>query len=180
MTYRLANGVLVAGHNDGEDWSLPLDQVTGLSLIDSTYRRTRMRRLDLRTAANQHRIGITINMSATPDDPDLGRHLALMRAIAANLAETRPTLPVTLGETGRTKVALFVIGVLSVLFAIGMALASIITGLSGDRLAGASVPVILLFVFGIAIAGNNLPWTGEPALPVSLLPAILDHLGQRN
>ncbi|MCB1366412.1 MAG: hypothetical protein KDK00_01485 [Rhodobacteraceae bacterium] len=178
--WRLEDGVLSLSSDGGEDWSLPLDHVTGLALIDTTIRRTRMRRLDLKVGSVTRRIGINIDMDAPPDDPDLGAHLALMQAIAAHLAAGRPALPVTLGETGRTRLALFVIGVLSVLFAIGITAASMITGLSGDRLAGASVPVILLFVFGIAIGGNNLPWKGEPALPVSLLPAILEHMARRD
>ncbi|KUF11204.1 hypothetical protein [Pseudoponticoccus marisrubri] len=155
-----------------EGWR-DLSTLQGARLVQSTVRGILLRRLDLSFPEGRTRIAINVPRSAGPEQPDRRAHLALCRAIAAQLAKHQPQLPVHLGEGGRVRWVMFGMGAVSVLIALAIFFGALASGVSTDRLIGAAIPVGLLVLFGGAVMATTVPWAARPACTATELPARL-------
>lgn len=135
-----------------------------------------MRRLDIDLPSKTTRIALNTSAGTTPSDPDRAAHFALIRSVAATLAEQKPDLPVAIGEGSAARKAMFVVGLLAIIFGLGIPIAALMTGVSADRMVEASVPILALGGFGVWIAWANAPWRARPTLPAVALPAMIDAL----
>ncbi|MEC3862260.1 hypothetical protein VK792_13280 [Mesobacterium sp. TK19101] len=171
VTYRLEPGLLHGPHG-----TLELSNVTRAALVDHVIRGQRMRRLDLYTGKRVVHIGLNRDASLPVTDSDRAAHHALCRALATHLAENTPDLPVAIGETGGARWAMFAIGASSLLFSLGILIAAAVSGISGDRMAAAALPMLMLAGLGVLLIQGNAPWKKQPTLPATLLPAMIDAL----
>lgn len=162
---------LVCADSEGRKlWSLAWREITRLAFVEHSYRGTKMSRLDIGTAQHRARHSFGCNSAATDpmSDPDYVGFLAAVTDVVERLAETRPDLPVTIGEYGRSRLAIFVIGVISALASVILPVAAVVGG-RGDRLLGeALVPILALLVFGLVLAWTHAPWRKGLAVPVSI------------
>jgi hypothetical protein len=158
------------------DGRLELSQVRQARLVDKVIYGSRMRRLDLKTASGTTRIALSISRFAGHQESNLTAHLGLMRAVARRLAVIRPDLSVEIGESGGARLIMFGIGLVTLLSAVGMIVAMLMTGLSTDRMAAAAVPMLMLLALGALLVKANHPWRTLPSVPVATLDAVLDGL----
>lgn len=152
---------------------IDLRDVTRAVWVERVIRRNRFTRLDLHDNEGRISIAITTQTGQDRDDPDRAAHRGLCRAVAGVLAELEPDLPVVVGEYGRAALAMFVIGALTLLAGIALPLLALATGVSGGKLAGAAVPIMMLLAMGGVFAWTNRPWKPEATIPAAALPALL-------
>lgn len=107
------------------------------------------------------------------DDPEAVVHLDLLAAILSRLD---PELPVAVAEYGRARMAIFGVGVLSIIAAIAMFALAIGTGISGDRLMAAAMPFGLLLLLGVSFAWSSAPWRPIPTLSAKALARSLTRI----
>ncbi|MDA7425381.1 hypothetical protein [Thalassococcus lentus] len=160
----------------GPDGQTDLRAATGLRLAERRFRGQLLRRLDIELPDTTTRIALNISADTAPSDPDRAEHFALIHAVASTPAEHQPGLSVSIGEGDGARMAMFAIGVLAIVFGLGIPIAALMTGVSPDRMIEASVPILALSGFGIWVALTNAPWRARPSLPASALPALLDSL----
>ena len=109
----------------------------------------------------------TATIGISEGDPDFDAFWACVNAIADALALRNPSLPVIVGEAGKTPRIFLAIGVFAVFGGIGLLLASLL-GIGGARgLSATLVPILALIGFGIAISISYSPWRKRTTLPVS-------------
>ena len=158
---------------DGPGGHIDLSNVEKAAFVDQAMKGHRFTRLDLMESDRTLSISITSPASGVPD-PDREEFFAVLLAVAQVLADRQPGLPVAIGEYGRTALIMFSIGVLSLLFGLGIGFAALASGLSGERLGAAAVPVLLLVAFGGTLGWARRPW--KPALQISAasLPLIFE------
>lgn len=161
-----------------EKWRLATADIDRLAFIENRIRGVQMSRLDLLTKDRAARRSLICNSTATDPESDLD-YLAFRDAVAAvldRLAATRPDIPVTIGEYGRARLSMFLVGAVAALFALGMAIAAVASG-RGDRLAGEGlVPVAALLLFGLYFAWAYAPWRRGLRVPVKLFAKIFSVL----
>ncbi|MDF0599978.1 hypothetical protein P1J78_04470 [Psychromarinibacter sp. C21-152] len=170
--YVLSGGQLTA--EDG--WSLPLAEVTDSAFVTHRARGNRMVRLDLRTGTETRRLALTVPEAGWPDGPEA----ATFRRLVLAVLRARPDLPVVTGEYGWGRLAFFGIGAVSLLGGptlFGLALA---TGLSGDRLAGAAMPALLLTLIGALVGWSYRPWQRLPRVSAGALADALEQTTDTN
>ncbi|MAS07833.1 MAG: hypothetical protein CL534_24540 [Ahrensia sp.] len=162
---------LVCTDSEGsEKWRLAPADIERLAFVEHRIRGARMSRLDFLTKdrAATRSLGCNSTAADPGSDPD---YLAFRDTVAAfldRLATARPNLPVTIGEYGRARLWIFLIGVVAALFALGISFGALAGG-RGDALAGeALVPVAALLLFGLYFAWSNAPWRPRPRVPVTL------------
>lgn len=161
---------------EGPDGSFDLSRIERATFVETPIRGMRMRRLDLGGTEGVCRIAINSTRGLPPEDPDRAAHQDLCRAVAARLADRAPDLPVTIGERGAIRAIWFGLGVVSLLAGLGLGVGALASGLSGDRLIGAAVPLVLLTLLGGLLMSGCNPWRKPPQIPVEALPALLDTL----
>lgn len=171
VTYRLEPEVLHGPHG-----ALALSDVSGATLVDHVFRGQRMRRLDLYTGRRVMRVGLTCDAALPVTDTCRAAHHALCHALAQHMAETKPDVPVTIGETGGARWIMFGIGVAALLLGLGILIGAVVSGISGDHMAAAALPMLMLAGLGIVLIQGNAPWKKQPTLPAGLLPAMIDAL----
>jgi hypothetical protein len=178
-TFRVTGAGLVCETADGaEQWRLDWAEVARAVFVDQTVRGVRLRRLDLVSGRGVRRsIGYNGPSGPGGPDPDARTHMALLAAIAHRLAQRRPDATIALGEYGVTRLVLFGIGVGAVLAAVGLAAAALASGLSGDRLAAATVPVALLGLIGLVTAHASAPWRPLPRVPAAGFAELAAQMG---
>lgn len=158
-----------------QKWCVAWTEIAGIAFVEHTMRGMRLSRLDLlpRGAAPLRRIACTVPRVDADENPEYAGFRATMAAIAGQLAETAPDLPVTIGEYGRSRLLMFGIGVISTVGAVTIA-ALAAAGGRGDALIGeALVPVVLMFLFGVAVAWGTAPWRRLPRVPVAIFAKAL-------
>ncbi|WP_421701483.1 hypothetical protein [Aliiroseovarius sp.] len=158
------------------DWSLDLTRVTRAAYVQHRVGDSLMRRLDLWQGETRRTIGWNGAAGSWIHDADAYAFLALCGATAGALQEVNPGLRITWGEYGRSRLALFVIGLLAVLAGLGIFAGALASGVSGGRLTGAALPMALLVLLGGGLALVNAPWRRLPTLEPAALPPILDAM----
>lgn len=171
-TYRLDDATLVL--HDGT--RIDLAALTGAGFVNQAISRNRMMRLDLRLGEDRHSIGYNTAEAAWRDDPDARAFLALVRDVLRALAETRPDFEVTLGETGRGRMAMFIAGAVSALFGAALFVAALATGISTDRMVAAAVPMLLLLALGAVIIRAYWPWRAPPTGTAGAVAKVVDQV----
>lgn len=169
-------GLICRDGSGAEQWRLDWGDVAAAVVVEHTVRGTSMRRLDLlgRDGVVLRRLSCTGPPGAPVAGTEAGAYVLAMAAILDRLGERE--IAVTVGEYGRARVAIFAVGVVSVLGGFGIGVAALASGISGDRLAGAAVPILLLVVFGLFLVRANAPWRKRPELPAGLVAVALRDL----
>ena len=158
---------------DGPAGRIDLNDVERAAFVDQAMKGHSFTRLDL--IEGDRTLSISITSPKTDDpDPDRQAFFALTLAVAQILKDRRPGIPVTIGEYGRSALIMFVIGVLSLLVGVGIGAVALASGLSGERLGAAAVPVLLLVAFGGMVAWARRPWKPALELPAASLPILLE------
>lgn len=156
--------------NGREKWSIAWRDITRLAFVQHSLRAMKMSRLDIGTRQRRrlHSLGCNSADMDPLSDPDYVGFLAAVAAVVERLAETRPDLPVTMGEYGRPRLAMFVIGVVATLGSIALPVAAVASG-RGDRILGeALAPIFILLAVGLVFAWSNAPWRKSLKIPTSL------------
>ncbi|WP_029042025.1 hypothetical protein [Cucumibacter marinus] len=176
IRFVLADHALTCYRPGGQvNWTLDLRGVTRAALVDQTVRGVRYRRLDLIAKGQKHHIGINSTADILPGGEAETTHLALLEAVGEDLADINPDLPVTIGEHGGAKIAIFVIGALSLAGSLALFFFGVMR--HGDFNAEAALPTLMLALFGVVLTLGYAPWRSNPSLPVKLLPEVIRALG---
>lgn len=156
--------VCIDGENR-EKWRIAWTDISALAFVDHAARGARMSRLDIMPHDGQPTLSISCNSAALDPmaDPEFIAYRATVSSVCTRLGNIVPDLPVTVGEYGRTRMWMFIIGVVSIVFALGIAIAALAGG-RGEALA----PVAVMLIFGLVIAWANAPWRPKPRVPVAL------------
>ena len=167
QSVELGDTHIICTDSEGEEkWRLATADVDRLAFVEHRIRGVRMSRLDLLTKERTARRSLSCNSAAT--DPDYLAFRDTIAAVLERLAATRSDIPVTIGEYGRARLSMFLVGAVAALFALGMAIAAVANG-RGDRLVGESlVPVAALLLFGLYFAWAYAPWRPRARVPVKL------------
>lgn len=163
-----------------EKWRLAAADIDRLAFVEHRIRGVRMSRLDFLTKDHTARRSLGCNTTTVDpwSDPDYLAFRATVAAVLDRFATARPDLPVTIGEYGRARIWIFLIGVVATLFALGIAIGALAGG-RGDALAGeALVPVTALLLFGLYFAWANAPWRRGPRVPVKLFAEAFSKLNK--
>jgi len=165
-----------------EKWRLATADIDRLAFVEYRIRGVQMSRLDFLTKGGTAKRSLGCNSTATDpgSDPDYRAFRDIIAAVLDRLATTRPDITVAIGEYGRARIWMFLIGVVAALFALGMAIAAVASG-RGDRLAGEGlVPVAALLFFGLYFAWAYAPWRRRLRVPVKLFAkAFSDLTGEK-
>ena len=168
--YRLENDRLTALSASGrQDWELDLSAVTAVQLSGLGQRGAALRQLDLKSGDTLRRI----SCNAPPDSPSDTAHRALSAAVLSRLSELNPGLKVELGQSRATGWVFFGLGLASLVGAAAILSAALATGVSGGRLIGAAVPLVLMVGLGALLCSLHAPWRPRPQLPAGKLAARL-------
>lgn len=164
----------------GDDWQVDFADVHAAAFSTQVVGDARFIRLDLWTGEQMRSLSYTANANAWHSDPDARVFLGLVRDVLQALAEVSPELEVTLGSKGGPRTAMFAVGVVSLLAGGGIFAAALATGISGDRLAGAAVPMLLLVGLGGLVAYSYSPWrrprTGRPGAVAAMIDDMIGKL----
>ncbi len=160
---------------DGQaEWQLPLQDVQAVRYVHHRINGLSFWRLDIkardgglfRVSENQGAEGIS--------DPQAQN---LLQDLCLTLSKHHPDLQITIGEYGRARLAIFAIGIMSLIFALGLVAVALWTGLAPNRFVAASVPVLLLLLFGGVVSYSNRPGQPLPRLSIVELPGL--HTAQK-
>lgn len=158
----------------GPPGQFDLRQTQSICLVDQTIRTTHLRRLDLKGPWGTVRLALTLPRSARKHRvPEAQSHLALLREVAKALSQHSPQDSFTFGEGPGIRWVYFLTGLTALAFGLGIAGLAIFTGLSGDRMAAAALPMILLLALGLSTMSGNIPWHPPLSLPLTLLDQTL-------
>ena len=141
-----------------------LADVVDVRFADVRVRYTVQRRLELVTEAGVFRLSISTTTGTEPSEEPVASYLAGAARLLDALHEQRPELDVEMGEGRRMRIVWFSIGAFSVLMSAGILVAALLTGVDGDKMAGAAVPMLVLAAFGAVMMRSNVPWAPWPRL----------------
>jgi hypothetical protein len=171
-TYALDAAVLTLH----DDTSVELAAITGAGFVNQSLSRNRIMRLDLWVGSVKHSIGYNSAEAAWRTDPNAHAFLRLVRDVLLALAEARPDLLVTLGETGRARFAMFLVGVVSAVFGVALFVAALATGISTDRIAAGAIPMLLMLALGAMIMRAYWPWRAPPTGTAGAVANVVDQV----
>lgn len=179
ISFRLSAGTLVQIEDDGSlRWSLDLTRINRADFVEQRVNGVLMRRIDLQGPEGRHQIGVTV------DGPEGSSeaakvHLDLVEAICADIAADQPAFPIGIGEYGKARLAMFLIGVLSLSAALALGVAMGVSGVSASRAAAAALPMLLLSVLGGAVSWAYAPWHPPQRLPARVMGDLVQGLRDR-
>jgi hypothetical protein len=165
LHFTLGEEALVCTNSHGaEKWQLGWADITKVAFVEHKVKASRMRRLDLMTAkrGDKQSISYTGGLGNPAADPDGVAQLDLMAAILERLAARDREFQVIIGECGGARVAIFAIGLASIVGATGLAALVVSTGVSQDRMAAGSVPALMLVLLGAGLTYTHAPWRDVP------------------
>lgn len=170
-----ADGVAVSDHNGNPLWHLRWDVIGKVALVDLGARRMHMSRIDLipRDGSRRRSVSCTVSAGTTTSDPDYAVYKDAVGAITTRLAAVEPSLPVLIGEHGKSRWAAFLVGVASALAALVMAVLAQMSGRGEALMGNAMVPFLLLLLFGLTVAWAFSPWRRRPTQPVGAIAGTL-------
>lgn len=159
----------------GEKWRLAWADISSAAFVDYKVRGARMSRLDFLSKDGKPMRSVSCNSTAINPmaDPEFLAYRATVAAITERLSRVSPNLPVTVGEYGRTAMWIFGIGIASIIFSLGIAIAALAGG-RGEAL----VPVSVLLIFGLYLAWSNAPWRPRLSVPVKLFAKTFSGLDE--
>jgi len=160
----------------GDEWQVELADVHAAAFSTQVVGDARFTRLDLWTGEQMRSLSYTANAKGWRDDPDARVFLSLVRDVLRMLAEVSPDLEVTLGSRGGPRLAMFAVGVVSILAGGGIFAAALATGISGERLAAAAVPMLLLVGLGGLLAFSYSPWRKPTIAGPKAIAAMIDGM----
>lgn len=157
-------------------WSLPLADVTAAAFATVEMKGTRFMRLDLWAGEKRRSLSYSAAARGWTGHPDARAFLELARDTLRELGKINPDLEVTLGTRGGPRLAMFAIGLVSVLAGGGVFIGAVASGVSGDRLVAAAAPMVLPVLLGAALAYGYSPWRKPPVGRPGAVADILDGM----
>jgi hypothetical protein len=167
VTWRLEGDILTHGRQQ-----VDLSQVQAVSLVDSRIQGMVIRSLILTTPAGKTRIQVS---STTRHSADMRGVLPLFDAVLARLAHHAPDMDIRLADTGGTRIAMFVIGLLTLIAGLGFTIA-VMAGSgrgNGDVMVYCGAMVLLGLFFTLQYA----PWRKVQTLPIALHATLITAMG---
>lgn len=167
------DGVAVSDHNGNPLWHLRWDAIGKVALVDLGARRMHMSRIDLipRDGSRRRSVSCTVSAGTTGSDPDYAIYRDAVQAIATRLAAVEASIPVVVGEHGKSRWAAFLVGVASAAAALVMAVLAQMSGRGEALMGNAMVPFLLLLLFGLTVAWTFSPWRRQRQLTIAALVA---------
>lgn len=178
-TYELGDIGVVCTDNSGvEKWRLDWNDIEAAAFVEHSVKSSRMRRLDLLCGADNptRSVSYTGPKGDPTTDPDSVAHLRLLVAILKQLGTRTPEFQVSVGEYGKSRIALFVIGIATLVGGAVIAGLWISTGVPGGKIVEVAIPVALLALMGVTLVWSNAPWRRVPRLPANVLADALKRL----
>ena len=162
----------------GPGGSVALRSVQHLTLVQMRSGGMRMMRFDLETGSQIARLQITTSARRRHEDPDHAAFLALLSEISERLAEVRPGLTYRMEETGRARLAFFLIGAAALLVGVALTLLLGVAFQHQPRFFLMALPGLLAIkVAGAVAAWRFWPFRQPEEYPIATLPFILWTLG---
>lgn len=158
----------------GENWRMDWDQIQSAAFVEQKFRGHHIRRLDLITATGKRSIAFSGGSLNARADPQSATHLDLMAAILHRLEAQTKEFPVIIGEYGRGRTTMFLVGVFTLLAGSGLIALAAATGVSSDKMMEGAVPAGLMILFGAVLCYRNRPGQREVTLAAGLLAGALD------
>lgn len=171
-------------------WSLQGDRLTGPggSIILHSIRRTRLvqlrsgstrlMRFDMETGAQVARVEISTTARTRSGDADQQAYLDLLSTIAQRLAELKPGLTYRMEETGRARIAVFMLGAAALVTGIALMLVLSLGLHSFRNEVLMAMPVLLgMVVAGAVVSCRFWPFRRPDEFPIATLPFILWTMG---
>lgn len=177
LTYEVTADALVCGAKMGKpDRHIAWHDVTDATVVEtSVLNGLRLRRIDLVHGTDKERLSISCSTLYGGPKPwgDAAEHLALLAQIADQLGAVQAGFEISWGEYGKGRLAMFVVGVLTVVAAVAFAVLALMTGVSQSRLWDAAVPFTVMLVFGASLVFGNQPWRRVPKIDARVMAEIL-------
>lgn len=158
------------------DWTLDLRDVEDAALVNQVLKGNRIVRIDLYTADGRCSLGYNASARVYRADPDARTHLAACAATLRALDQARPGQLVALGVIRGGRWGMFLIGLGTLLFGSILGVSMLATGVSGERLATAAIPTIVLLAMGAILTYGNWPWRKRPQVKAAALATTLEEM----
>lgn len=166
-TYQLKNGVLSEMDENGQKWALSLADVESVAYVDAIFKKTRGTRLDLHYGDVCRSLRLGQPAGDWINNIDTREFLTFARAICLGLENAQPGIEITQGEYGRSRIIMFVIGILTLIFAIGIIGLAVITGVQTEKLFAGIVPISIMFLIGGYVSYTSRPWQVLAKMPAA-------------
>lgn len=180
QTVEIGETHLTCSDDEGrEKWRLAWPDISRAAFVEHTIRGSRLSRIDLITAKDAQKVSLsrTTYAARSMSDPDYVSFLSAVGAIATRLGEVAPDLPVTIGEYGRSRLAMFIVGALCLIGGVGIGIAALADG-RGDRLMGeAMTPLALMILVGIFYSWKHAPWRASESLSAKIFAVVFAKTG---
>lgn len=183
-TYDLTDEAVICTDKSGaEKWRMEWGDVYRATYVEHFIKSSRMRRLDLAGAPGK--LSCSISFTGPKGDPmqnaDGAEHLRLLVAILKKLSDRTEGFQVSVGEHGKSRLIMFIIGVLTLLFGVGLGGFVLAAGVSSSKLADGAIPMLLMVAFGAGLIWKNAPWRPVPQLSASVFVNALEGItGAKN
>lgn len=149
--------------SDGEECRF--SEVTTARHVRRGVGQMEMERLDLHCGKRLFRVAQNRSLRTPDDDSDLNAYRGCLLAVAEQLALTNSAVRIELGEGGKARWALFGLGLFSLLAALGLLAAALITGVSNEKLMDGLIPISILAVLGGWVGHAFRPWRPRIRIP---------------
>ncbi len=158
----------------GVNWRMDWDQIKAAAFVDNKFRGNDIRRLDLTTTSGRRSIAFSGRSGTARTNPDSAVHLDLLAAILRKIEAQNKDFSITIGEYGRGRTTMFLVGVFTLLSAVGLIALAAGTGVSTDKMIEGAVPSGLMLLFGAVLCYRYRPGQPKVNLPAGLLAGALD------
>lgn len=173
-----------------QTWSFKADRLTGpggtvalrsvqrASLTQMRSGATRTMRFDLETANQVARIHISTTARRRDADTDLSEYLALISLVSTRLGQVRPGMTYQMEDTGRARLAIFMIGAALLLVGLLLCLLAGIAFQDQARRFLTLLPaLVLMMLTGGLVACRFWPFRRPEEYPLATLPFVLWTMG---
>ncbi|MEO1028772.1 MAG: hypothetical protein AAFX02_06895 [Pseudomonadota bacterium] len=157
---------LSEGGEDPEE--IAYEDITSVRYINTSVNKYRFFQFHL-TRSNGKPVYLNVNasqFSSPTNDPDVRTLYQLMGDLIGRLGAG--TLEeVEIGYNKRGRMIWFGMGLVTVLFSIGIFILALNTGVRSDKLRGGAIPLGMLLLFGVVMCAGSNPWAPPVRLPVA-------------
>ncbi|MGI3167466.1 hypothetical protein ACRARE_22410 [Pseudooceanicola sp. 200-1SW] len=162
----------------GPGGSVALRSVQHVALVQMRSGGTRVMRFDLETGNQVARLQITTSARRRRDDPEQAAFLALLSELSARLGALHPRLTYRMEDSGRARLAFFLIGAAALMVGIALTLLLGVAFLHQPRIFLMALPALLILkIAGAVTACRFWPFRTPEEFPIATLPFILWTLG---